>query len=154
MKEYLKYSVGQILPLDKQNLSPTTDAWVCIVNENNHIFVQYFPDWSAYGMPGGFLQGNETPEDAAMRGFKEMTGAEVSLTEENRTAYVTYTHPDFGTGYSIFFITHEWKGDLNESGKWLANVDAYDVSNVVRPLLYAIKLNTQFPIMYNVDLFR
>lgn len=149
MQKY-NYHVTQIdTSLDKH--APITDAWICAIKASQEIFVQYNEAWECLAVPGAFCKPGETPEETAIRGFEELTGAKASL--DNLLAHVYYQVPHEGqtmSGCAAFFVSIKWDGEL-KNGNWFQGLDNDKLSNVLRPVLYGMRLG-RIPMSCKIEL--
>jgi 8-oxo-dGTP diphosphatase len=104
-------------------------ASIVIILKNNKEFlsVSLHKDHSDMNMPGGMVEKNETPEQAAIREVKEETGLEVknlkSLYQAMEDDIMVYTYYTFDYEGEIFTVENhkiEWLAleELNKSKSW------------------------------------
>jgi ADP-ribose pyrophosphatase YjhB (NUDIX family) len=112
-------------------------AGAVVVNEEGHVLLlkHVFRPGSGWGIPGGFLEQGEQPDEAVRRELREETGLEVESAElvfirayeKSARVEIIYRCRAHGAvrldGYEIksgdWFATDELPSDLSQDQRWI-----------------------------------
>lgn len=123
-----------------ENFNPDDSAAVIINNADKILILQRgkTAPWMPlkWNLPGGIIEANETPEEAAIREAKEETSIDIS----NLKPVDKFLDPEGWTVY--FFTTENYSGVIslteNENYKWITKeeINNYDFVPYVKEAIY------------------
>lgn len=130
----------------KTQEKPIRNAVRCILIENEKVVVTKYKGSNKkagyYEIPGGKIEEGETPEEAAIREFKEETGMCVTNLRRRGTLVIEYPNRIF---HFEVFITHDYKGKpmdfVENSAEW---IEISEVLKKEKKLTSFILLDTFF----------
>jgi mutator protein MutT len=104
---------------------------VIIVNEQNEILLQQRNDFKNWGLPGGIIEPDETPEAAAIREVKEETGFDVVVLRK----IAEYLRPQIPGGEQLLhvFVVKPIVGVLNPDNYETAALRWAAINNIPKP---------------------
>jgi 8-oxo-dGTP pyrophosphatase MutT (NUDIX family) len=124
-----------------------TAAVVIVLDEKNQMLLQLRADTNNWGIPGGYMELGEAPEEAAKREVLEETGLIVKDLQllnvfSGRDLYLKYPNGDEVYGVNIVYITRHWEGELtlDEESFDLRFFPLSEIpTNIVAPHQYILK---------------
>ncbi|WP_062514968.1 NUDIX hydrolase [Halobacillus sp. KGW1] len=125
---YLRSMVGQ------QRVIMTVSG-VFVLDEQDRILLQLRSDTNSWGIPGGFMEMDETVEDAARRETREETGLDLGKMElfgvySGTSLHKTFPNGDKAALVQILFTCRDFEGELNEGDSETVDVGFFPLHDL------------------------